>query len=85
MVWAPTARSVELLLPEQGSGSFEGAERLPLRLVGAHVPGWWGYDHELPWGTDYGYSVDGGPGRPDPRSPWQPYGVHGPSRTFDPA
>ncbi|MCR1982006.1 malto-oligosyltrehalose trehalohydrolase [Cellulosimicrobium cellulans] len=85
IVWAPTARSVELLLPEQGAGTFDGAERLPLRLVGAHVPGWWGYDHELPWGTDYGYSVDGGPGRPDPRSPWQPYGVHGPSRTFDPA
>ncbi len=83
VVWAPAARSVELLLPEPGSGSFEGARRLPLRLVGAHVPGWWGYDHELPWGTDYGYSLDGGPGRPDPRSPWQPYGVHGPSRTFD--
>ncbi|KAJ8140608.1 hypothetical protein OY671_006199, partial [Metschnikowia pulcherrima] len=85
VVWAPTARSVELSSPEQGSGTFEGAERLPSRLVGAHVPGWWGYDHESPWGTDYGYSVDGGPGRPDPRSPWQPYGVHGPSRTFDPA
>jgi len=83
VVWAPAARSVDLLLPEPGSGTFDGARRLPLRLVGAHVPGWWGYDHELPWETDYGYSVDGGPGRPDPRSPWQPYGVHGPSRTFD--
>lgn len=84
LVWAPAAAQVELLLPEQGTGTFDGARREPLRLVGAHVPGWWGHDHELPPGTDYGFAVDGGPGRPDPRSPWQPYGVHGPSRTFDP-
>ena len=35
--------------------------------------------------TDYLYSVDGGDPRPDPRSAWQPHGVHGPSRTFDAA
>ncbi|MBD8077943.1 malto-oligosyltrehalose trehalohydrolase [Cellulosimicrobium arenosum] len=85
VVWAPAARTVDLLLPEQGSATFDGSRREGLRLVGAHVPGWWGYDHELEPGTDYGYSIDGGPGRPDPRSPRQPYGVHGPSRTFDPA
>jgi len=34
-------------------------------------------------GTDYGFSLDGGPVLPDPRSPWQPAGVHGPSRTVD--
>ncbi|MCB7138096.1 malto-oligosyltrehalose trehalohydrolase [Cellulosimicrobium marinum] len=84
LVWAPTARQVDLVLPEPGSGSFDGARREPLRLVGAHVPGWWGHDHELAWDTDYGFAVDGGPGRPDPRSPRQPYGVHGPSRSFDP-
>ncbi len=33
---------------------------------------------------DYAFSIDGGDPRPDPRSPWQPRGVHGPSRTFDP-
>ena len=32
---------------------------------------------------DYAFSVDGGEPRPDPRSAWQPHGVHGPSRTFD--
>ncbi|MBD5787641.1 malto-oligosyltrehalose trehalohydrolase [Cellulosimicrobium terreum] len=84
VVWAPTARTVDLLLPVEGTGSFDDAWRAPLRLIGAHVPGWWGYDHEIEPGTDYGFSVDGGPGRPDPRSPHQPYGVHGPSRTFDP-
>lgn len=35
---------------------------------------------ELPVGTDYLLSVDGGEPRPDPRSRFQPYGVHGPSR-----
>ncbi len=32
---------------------------------------------------DYGLSVDGGPVRPDPRSAWQPHGVHGLSRAYD--
>ena len=31
------------------------------------------------------FSVDGGPPLPDPRSPWQPDGVDGPSRIVDPA
>ncbi|HEV8441681.1 MAG TPA: malto-oligosyltrehalose trehalohydrolase, partial [Methylomirabilota bacterium] len=31
-------------------------------------------------GTDYGFSLDGGRVLPDPRSPWQPHGVHGRSR-----
>jgi maltooligosyltrehalose trehalohydrolase len=34
-------------------------------------------------GTDYSFRVDGGEALPDPRSPWQPSGVHGPSRTYD--
>ncbi|HEU4643648.1 MAG TPA: malto-oligosyltrehalose trehalohydrolase [Gemmatimonadaceae bacterium] len=36
-------------------------------------------------GTDYAYSLDGGPLRPDPVSRWQPEGVHGPSRVVDPS
>ena len=31
------------------------------------------------------FSLDGGRPLPDPRSAWQPAGVHGPSRVFDPA
>ncbi len=31
----------------------------------------------------YGYSLDSGPPLPDPRSPWQPDGVHGLSRPVD--
>lgn len=34
---------------------------------------------------DYAFVLDGAePPLPDPRSAWQPFGVHGPSRTFDP-
>jgi len=34
---------------------------------------------------DYAFVLDGQePALPDPRSAWQPHGVHGPSRTFDP-
>ncbi len=33
---------------------------------------------------DYAFVLDGAhPALPDPRSAWQPHGVHGPSRTFD--
>jgi maltooligosyltrehalose trehalohydrolase len=34
-------------------------------------------------GTDYAFSLDEGPLRPDPRSPFQPEGVHGLSRLVD--
>ncbi len=47
--------------------------------------GWWRLDGSGPThGTDYGYRVDAGGLTPDPRSAWQPTGVHGPSRVFDP-
>jgi maltooligosyltrehalose trehalohydrolase len=46
--------------------------------------GWWTLEApDLPAGTDYWFAVDGGPPMPDPRSPHQPSGVHGPSRTVD--
>ncbi|GIG24344.1 malto-oligosyltrehalose trehalohydrolase [Cellulomonas denverensis] len=76
-VWAPQARTVELVLPGPDEG---GDERLALDPGDG---GWWAGAHDLPHGTDYALSLDGGPPRPDPRSPWQPEGVHGPSRVFD--
>jgi maltooligosyltrehalose trehalohydrolase len=46
--------------------------------------GWWTADvPDADHGTDYAFAVDGGPPRADPRSPWQPEGVNGPSRVFD--
>ena len=83
-VWAPTATSVDLVqpaAPEPGNhpGRVVAMERNPA--------GWWhlpaGGPIGLADGTDYWFAVDGGPPRPDPRSAWQPAGVHGPSRVFD--
>ena len=43
--------------------------------------GWWEADvPAVGAGGDYAFVLDGGDPLPDPRSPWQPYGVHGPSR-----
>jgi maltooligosyltrehalose trehalohydrolase len=79
-VWAPRASRVDLVLPAAGTTEPMSAEPLT-----ADRGGWWRAPHPLPPGTDYAFSLDGGPPRPDPRSPWQPAGVHGPSRTFDAA
>jgi maltooligosyltrehalose trehalohydrolase len=73
-VWAPRAGAVELVLPGRG-------RREPMR---AEPDGWFSAP-ALPPGTDYAFSLDGADPLPDPRSPWQPHGVHGPSRTFDAA
>ncbi|NUW40764.1 malto-oligosyltrehalose trehalohydrolase [Nonomuraea rhodomycinica] len=71
-VWAPGRDRVELVL---------GARRLPMRRSGG---GWWERTvEEAGPGTDYAYALDGGPPRPDPRSPCQPHGPHGPSRLVD--
>jgi maltooligosyltrehalose trehalohydrolase len=70
-VWAPRARRLEAELP---------GGRHPLRPLDG---GWWSGDEPLAPGTDYRLSLDGGPDLPDPRSPFQPEGVHGPSRSVD--
>jgi maltooligosyltrehalose trehalohydrolase len=72
-VWAPYAqREVALRL---------GDETLPMTRAEG---GWWQLDapHAGP-GTDYAFLVDGEGPFPDPRSPWQPYGIDGPSRVLD--
>ncbi|GIG29978.1 malto-oligosyltrehalose trehalohydrolase [Cellulomonas marina] len=76
-VWAPAAQRVDLVLPA-GPGH-------PAGPMHARDGGWWEADGPLPHGTDYAFSLDGGDPRPDPRSAWQPEGVHGPSRVFDPS
>ncbi len=71
-VWAPQARSVEVDL---------STGRVPMV---AEAGGWWRADvGQAGAGTDYTFVLDGGPAFPDPRSPWQPGGVHGPSRVVD--
>lgn len=71
-VWAPRAASVTLVLPAED-------RTVPMQ---PEPNGWW-VGPPLAPGTDYAFSLDGGPARPDPRSPWQPEGVHAPSRVYD--
>jgi maltooligosyltrehalose trehalohydrolase len=71
-VWAPHADAVDLVV---------GDERRSMRPVGGD---WWQADEALGAGTRYAFSLDGDPvALPDPRSPWQPDGVHGPSAIVD--
>jgi maltooligosyltrehalose trehalohydrolase len=71
-VWAPNAKRVQVRLDV---GLLE-MKPLP--------DGWWSAcAPDAQNGTDYSFLVDGGDPLPDPRSPWQPYGVHGPSRLVD--
>src|SRR5690242_3201474 len=46
-------------------------------------PGWWTAEADAPAGTDYAFRLDGGAPLADPRSPRQPYGPDGASRTYD--
>jgi len=73
-VWAPAARRVRLLA---------GDRRVEMVRDG---DGWWRPNGPEPLGrVDYGYLVDDrASAMPDPRSRWQPHGVHGLSRTFEP-
>ncbi|GAB3590049.1 malto-oligosyltrehalose trehalohydrolase [Angustibacter peucedani] len=76
-VWAPGARQVDLVTGPDDDPTTTAMVR--------SEGGWWRDDG--PWaehGTRYGFCVDGGPLTPDPRSAWQPEGVHGASRVFDP-
>ncbi|HET9959358.1 MAG TPA: malto-oligosyltrehalose trehalohydrolase [Polyangiaceae bacterium] len=69
-VWAPNTEKVELVT---------GESRIEMkRIDGDRFCG-----PDLPPGTDYQFSLNGGPPLPDPRSRWQPRGVHGPSRILD--
>lgn len=71
-VWAPLPQKVELAL--------EGA-RLPMTRDSA---GWWTLTAPLARpGSNYGFWLDDAGPFPDPRSPFQPEGVHGRSRLVD--
>ncbi|MBX3442975.1 MAG: malto-oligosyltrehalose trehalohydrolase [Planctomyces sp.] len=71
-VWAPFATDAQL----EARG-----ERSPLER---DAGGWWRWrEGPLRPGEDYAFRIDGDGPFPDPRSPWQPAGVHGPSRVLD--
>ncbi len=75
-VWVPGAARVDLDLTADGrTVAMERAD-----------DGWWRLDvADVGPGTDYAFRVDGGDPTPDPRSAWQPHGVHAASRVFDEA
>lgn len=72
-VWAPNHDTVRVRVDGTDHAMTPG-DRL----------GWWTLDHDVAPGTDYAYLLgeDETP-LPDPRSRWQPDGVHGASRTYD--
>ncbi len=82
-VWSPTAESIDFVV---------GDREVPMERAEG---GWWTPGGPAPLGeVDYGYRVTpggenggGSPGPvvPDPRARRLPHGVHGRSRTFDPA
>ena len=69
-VWAPSAKSVELVTPA-GRVALAAGEKGYWRGESAQVSG------------GYKYSIDGGEPLPDPRTRWQPQGVHGPSHVLE--
>ena len=66
-VWAPGSTRVAVVVDEA-------------RVEMTRRGDWWRASAD---GADYSFSLDDGPLRPDPRSQWQPHGVHGPSRVYD--
>jgi maltooligosyltrehalose trehalohydrolase len=72
VVWAPSAKSVELVSAQR---------RIALR---ADADGYWRAEVEDSSVQDgYRYSIDGAEPLPDPRSRWQPEGIHGGSHIVD--
>lgn len=74
-VWAPRAERVETVLaPSSTRIAMHALEHGVFEVT----------DERLAPGVRYGFSLDGGPTLPDPRSRSQPDGVHAASELFDP-
>ncbi|MBV8810746.1 MAG: malto-oligosyltrehalose trehalohydrolase [Acidobacteriaceae bacterium] len=71
-IWAPSARTIGVKIDSR---------IYPLETQSG---GWWSAEvEEAGPGTDYWFVVDGSDPIPDPRSFFQPLGIHGPSRIID--
>jgi maltooligosyltrehalose trehalohydrolase len=71
-VWAPRARTLAVSI---------GGKAHPMQ---SSPHGWWKAEVSAAGpGTDYGFNIDGGAPLPDPRSAYQPHGVHALSRVVD--
>jgi maltooligosyltrehalose trehalohydrolase len=79
-VWAPAATQVRLAL---GAAALPGDDPA-VHPMSRGADGWWHVEAVAPPGTDYGFLLDDDPSvLPDPRTRWQPDGVHGRSRVYD--
>ncbi len=74
-IWAPRAHEMRL--------QVDG--RAPVAMQGPEQRGWWKLNlKEAGPGSDYAFFIDkDSTAYPDPRSLWQPQGVHGASRVYD--
>jgi maltooligosyltrehalose trehalohydrolase len=77
-VWAPAARSVDVAL-RTPDGTALASHALQPQADGVFTQ----WVAGIGPGTRYRFSLDGGPGLPDPRSRWQPQGVFGDSCVVD--
>lgn len=77
-VWAPDAKTVSVVVAGRDG-------RDDVHEMSRHAGGWWATDvPTAEHGTDYAFRLDGSHEElPDPRSAWQPCGVHGRSRVLD--
>ena len=76
-VWAPRAAEVTCELRHESDPSA-----VTTASMARSHDGWW-VGPDLAHGVDYAFTVDGNGPLPDPRSAWQPHGVHGPSRAYN--
>lgn len=77
-VWAPEARSVRAHVRHTGRDDTE------ISAMSKSQDGWW-TGPTVSAGDEYAFEVDDDGPFPDPRSAWQPHGVHAFSRVFDAA
>jgi len=77
-VWAPRAAALEVVCYGEGAPRRVALARGETGVFTGTIAG-------VTAGSDYAFSLDGGPPLPDPRSRWQPHGVNGASRVLEPA
>jgi len=76
-VWAPNAKQVSVELVGSTEPQVHALQRQDDDVFSGVIA-------TAAAGSDYMYRLDGGDGRPDPVSRFQPEGVHGPSRVINP-
>ena len=79
-VWAPLAKRVKLKIVHRDGARESVLDWHRMRPDG---DGFFSIEIKAAAGTLYRYKIDENPGRPDPRSRFQPFGVHGPSQVVD--